>query len=38
MTSAPRSTRALVMAAGPSIEHSTTRTPDNGARTLIAKI
>jgi hypothetical protein len=33
MTSAPRSTSALVTAAGPSIEHSTTRTPDKGATT-----
>src|SRR6478735_3808322 len=30
MTSAPRSARAVVMAAGPSIEHSTMRTPASG--------
>src|SRR5262245_13218602 len=32
MTSAPRSARWVVSAPGPSIEHSTTRTPANGGR------
>ena len=32
MTSAPRSARWVVTAPGPSIEHSTTRTPASGAR------
>jgi hypothetical protein len=35
ITSAPRSASAVVIAAGPSIEHSTIRTPRSGTSLLL---